>query len=178
MHQPCECRTVYHSWKHCSFHFSMLHRSPVVVNQLKSFLRLHQIYDWVFFCIYERKLSVNFFVVYGVITFQFGMWKKHTCAVAFSVYPEDLILFTDINCLACIDFSNSNLCCGLVLKPTHRLTSTVLIPTIVDLLSCVMTSFVFWSKHGRLITDAECFSVESQIYLYSISWMCLWVGCS
>lgn len=62
--------------------------------------------------------------------------------------------FIDINCLARIDFSNSNLCCGLAPKPTHCLKSTTLMPTIVDLLSCVMASFVFWPKQGKAIADA------------------------
>lgn len=144
MHQPCECRTVYHCWKHCGFHFSTLRCSPVVVNQFQSVLIVHHIYDWELFAYIKLKylsFLCNLWCYYLPIC---SVNKTYLCCY-FLVYPEaaDLILFTDINCLARIDFSNSNLCCGFVPKPTQCLTSTVLIPTIVDLLRCVMASFVF-----------------------------------
>ena len=67
-------------------------------------------------------------VVYGA-TFLTISKVTQTPPVCFVVYPHSavLIIFTDTYCLAPIDFSHSDLCCGLIhQKPTHCLNGDTL----------------------------------------------------
>lgn len=147
MHQLCECRTVYHSWKHCSFQFSALHLSPFL---------------W---CC--KPASVRFDSASGLRLGAFACIKNDTGAFSASlrcyllpeITCESLCSwfepFHRYNCWAPIDFSNSYLRCGLAPKPARCLNDDTLNTSTwpsetswCRLLSRVMAPFVFQSKQA------------------------------
>lgn len=146
MHQLCECRTVYHSWKHCSFQFSALHLSP--------FLRC------------RKPASVRFDSASGLRLGAFACIKNDTGAFSASlrcyllpeITCESLCSwfepFHRYNCWAPIDFSNSYLRCGLAPKPARCLNDDTL-----NTSTC--PSETSWCRPAQPCNGTFCVSVEA-----------------